>query len=203
MTAPLLFTEFEKRDEGRSKLRSVDRIPLTSPLLTLVHLAHRLDRPRPETAINEADKLGLIDPEELRSDLDRIPRQPGLALLRAILAGDDFVLTDSELERLFLPIARRAGLGLPRTRQRLNGFLVDFFWPDLGLVVETDGLTYHRTPAEQARDRLRDQRHTAAGLTCLRFTHYQVTHEPTHVIATLKTVTEGLRRRFAERFGSP
>lgn len=26
--------------------------------------------------------------------------------------------------------------------------------PDLGLVVETDGLRYHRTPAEQARDRL-------------------------------------------------
>jgi very-short-patch-repair endonuclease len=48
-------------------------------------------------------------------------------------------------------------------------------------VVETDGLTYHRTPAEQARDRLRDQTHTAAGLTPLRFTHDQVKYEPAHV----------------------
>ena len=56
------------------------------------------------------------------------------------------------------------------TRQRVNGFEVDFFWPTLGLVVETDGLRYHRTPAQQARDRVRDQAHTAAGLTPLRFT---------------------------------
>jgi very-short-patch-repair endonuclease len=63
----------------------------------------------------------------------------------------------------------------------VNEFEVDFYWPDLALVVETDGLRYHRTPAEQARDRLRDQAHTAAGLTQLRFTHEQVRYEPDHV----------------------
>jgi very-short-patch-repair endonuclease len=69
----------------------------------------------------------------------------------------------------------------------VNGFRVDFFWPDLGLVVETDGLTYHRTAAQQARDRLRDQAHTAAGLTPLRFTHAQVRYEPGHVEHVLRT----------------
>lgn len=54
------------------------------------------------------------------------------------------------------------------------------------MVVETDGLRYHRTPAEQARDRLRDQTHTAAGLVNLRFTHEQITHEPKHVLSILK-----------------
>ena len=39
--------------------------------------------------------------------------------------------------------------------------------------------------AEQARDRLRDQTHTAAGLTPLRFTHEQVRYEPEHVLAIL------------------
>ena len=67
----------------------------------------------------------------------------------------------------------------------VNGFKVDFYWPELGLVVETDGLRYHRTPAEQARDRLRDQAHTAAGLTPLRFTHEQVRYEPEHVLKIL------------------
>ena len=52
---------------------------------------------------------------------------------------------------------------MPLTKVWVNGFEVDFFWPELRLVVETDGLRYHRTPAEQARDRLRDQAHTAAG----------------------------------------
>jgi hypothetical protein len=56
------------------------------------------------------------------------------------------------------------------------------------LVVETDGLRYHRTPAQQAEDRRRDQRHTVAGLTVLRFTHGQVTHEPEHVAATLRAL---------------
>jgi very-short-patch-repair endonuclease len=57
----------------------------------------------------------------------------------------------SQLERRFLPLARKAGLPRPRTQQQLNGYRVDFYWPELKLVVETDGLTYHRTPAQQAR----------------------------------------------------
>lgn len=46
---------------------------------------------------------------------------------------------------------------------------VDFYWLELGLVVEVDGAAYHRTPLQQAADRKRDQRHAAAGRTCLRF----------------------------------
>jgi hypothetical protein len=63
------------------------------------------------------------------------------------------------------------------------------------LVVETDGLRYHRTPAQQARDRLRDQIHTAAGLTPLRFTHAQVTFEPQYVRTMLIEVTNLLDGR--------
>jgi hypothetical protein len=54
--------------------------------------------------------------------------------------------------------------------------------------VETDGLRYHRTPARQARDRLRDQAHVAAGLTQLRFTHAQIAFDRGHVKATLAAV---------------
>jgi very-short-patch-repair endonuclease len=107
-----------------------------------------------------------------------------------------FRLTKEELERRFLPLAREAGLPMPLTGEWVNEFEVDFYWPQLGLVVETDGLRYHRTPAEQARDRLRDQAHTAAGLTQLRFTHGQVRYEPDHVRAVLsKTAAWILPRR--------
>jgi very-short-patch-repair endonuclease len=81
----------------------------------------------------------------------------------------------------------------PVTGARLNGFKVDFHWPDLALVVEADGLRYHRTPARQARDRLRDQAHAAAGLTPLRFTHAQIRFEAEHVERTLLTVARRLR----------
>jgi very-short-patch-repair endonuclease len=75
----------------------------------------------------------------------------------------------------------------------VNGFRVDFYWPELGLIVETDGLRYHRTPAQQAADRVRDQAHTAAGLTPLRFTHAQVRYERRHVEETLRTISQRLR----------
>lgn len=59
-------------------------------------------------------------------------------------------------------------------------------------MVETDGLHYHRTPTQQAADRLRDQAHTAAGLTQLRFTHAQVRYRPGYVRAVLAAVAERL-----------
>jgi very-short-patch-repair endonuclease len=168
-------------------------IPVTTPASTLVDLATRLQRPQLEAAVNDADKRDLIDPDRLRSALDERAGRPGVAPLRKLLDRRTFTLTDSELERRFLPIARRAGLAQPRTGCFVNGFKVDFFWPDLGLIVESDGLRYHRTPAQQARDRQRDQAHAAAGLTPLRFTHAQVRFEPRHVEATLSAVMRRLR----------
>jgi very-short-patch-repair endonuclease len=168
-------------------------IPVTTPALTLVDIARDL-RPRDlEGAINEADKRDLIDPDALRVALDDFAGWPGVRPLRKVLDRHTFTLTDTDLERLFLPIARRIGLPVPRTQQWVNGFKVDFYWPDLGLVVETDGLRYHRTAAQQAADRRRDQAHAAAGLVPLRFTRAQVKYEAHHVHATLAAVTSRLR----------
>lgn len=147
-----------------------------------------------ETAVNEADKLDRVDPETLRAALELLPAEGGVAPPRALLDRHTFVLTDSELERRFLPLARRADLPRPLTGRWVNDFEIDFYWPELRLVVETDGLRYHRTAAQQSRDRLRDQRHAAAGLTCLRFTHRQVAREEGHVVATLRAVAARLRR---------
>jgi very-short-patch-repair endonuclease len=162
--------------------------------LTLVDLAARLQPGALEAAINEADARDLIAPDQLRLELEELPRHPGVARLRRILDRRTFALTRSELERLFLPLARAAGLPKPLTRTWLNGFEVDFFWPDLGLVVETDGLRYHRTPAQEARDRLRDQAHTASGLTPPRFTHAQIRYEPAYVRRILARVVARLAR---------
>jgi very-short-patch-repair endonuclease len=174
-------------------LTTQHNIPLTSPIRTLLDLATGLAPPALERAVNEADRVDLIDPEALRAALDRHGGEPGVAILRTLLDRRTFVLTDSELERRFLGLVRRAGLPPPRTREQLNGFRVDFFWPELGLVVETDGLRYHRTPAQQSRDHRRDQAHAAAGLTPLRFSHAQIRYEPAHVAATLRAVVLRLR----------
>jgi very-short-patch-repair endonuclease len=170
----------------------VDEVPVTTPIRTLVDRAAVLDRRGIEREINEADKRRLVSPPALRKALRDYRGQRGVARLRHVLDRRTFRLTDSELERLFLPLVRQIGLPLPLTQQRLNGFKVDFFWLDLGLVVETDGLTYHRTPAQQAQDLVREQIHMAAGLTPLRFTHEQVKYESAHVRETLARVAARL-----------
>lgn len=169
-----------------------DGIPVTSLACTVVDLAASLRRDELEAAVNAADRQGLADPEQLRAQVGQMPSRPGLVAVKRLLDRHTFTLTDSELERRFLPLVRKAGLPRPQTRQRLNGFRVDFHWPAPRLVVETDGLRYHRTPAQQARDRRRDQVHAAAGWTPLRFTHAQVCFEAAYVVATLKAVAKRL-----------
>lgn len=161
-------------------------IPVTCPARTLLDMATELRSTPLERAVNEADKRNLIDPEALRTALDGYAGEPGVRPLRSLLDRHTFRLSDSDLEIFFRRITAAIGLPPPLTKQRLNGFEVDFCWPKLGLVIETDGLRYHRTPAEQTRDRLRDQAHTAAGLIPLRFTHYQVAHQQAHVRRVLK-----------------
>jgi len=185
------------RVHRRPRLRDADvgfydRIPVASPAQTLIDLAVCHDRMTVERMVDEADRLDLIAPPALRAELTHHPGEPGVARLRTWLDRRTFRLTRSRLERLFLPLAAIVGLSVPETKVWVNGFEVDFLWPDLRLVVETDSLRHHRTPAEQSRDHRRDQAHTAAGYVSLRFTHEQVCYEPEHVRAVLGDVARRL-----------
>jgi very-short-patch-repair endonuclease len=162
-------------------LRVIDGIPVNGPVSTLVDLATVLPTKQLEAAVSEADHLDLVDPEELREALGSHPRRLGLARLRRMLDRETFVMTDTELERRFLPIVRSASLPLPETQVQLNGYRVDFYWRDLGLIVEADSLRYHRTAFKQSADQRRDHAHTSGGLTTLRFSHAQVRYEPEYV----------------------
>jgi very-short-patch-repair endonuclease len=160
-------------------------IPVTSPIDTIVDIAPGLTEPRLERAINEAANRDLVDPERLRAHL---PARHGTRLVARLLDRDTYVVTDTRLEQRLLTIALQAGLPRPQTQRRLSGGRVDFYWPELMLIVEADSLRFHRTAAQQRADRLRDQKHAAAGFTTLRFTHWQIFHDPDHVVSTLASV---------------
>src|ERR1700744_3325719 len=171
--------------------RSVVRrfgIPVTNPTQTLVDLATELKPVRLERAVNQADVHDLVDPETLRRSLDAYAGMPGARTLRTMLDRHTFRLSDSDLEIYFRPLALAAGFPLPLSKQRILGFEVDFHFPDHGLIVETDGLRYHRTPAQQARMVKRDQTHNSHGYRVLRFTHWQIAHAPNEVAAVLGRV---------------
>lgn len=181
-----------RRKLGQHAIGTFDGIPVTSPAQTLIDLSARHDRLTVERMVDEADRLDLIAPPALRAALPHHRGEPGVARLRKWLDRRTFRLTRSRLERFFLPLAKDVGLPVPETKVWVNGFEVDFFWPDLLFVVETDSLRHHRTPAQQTRDHRRDQAHAAAGFTSLRFTHEQVRYEPEYVRAVLGDVARRL-----------
>jgi very-short-patch-repair endonuclease len=169
------------------------RIPVTTPTATLIDFAATHPRNEVEAALNEADLRKLIRLDVLRNELETTPRTPGLAKLRSTIDRRTFSFTRSELERAFRPLARGAGMTRLQSRVYVNGHEVDFFDPETGLVIETDGGTFHRTPFQQDADRKRDNAHAvAAGPPPLRFTHGQIRYEPAYVLETLRTAAARL-----------
>jgi len=179
--------------------RRVGEIPVSGPIVSLVDLAADLPLGDAEAAVNEADHLGLVDPETLRAALDWLPRRPGRRRLCTLLDRATCTLTTTELERRFLPLVHQAKLPPPSTQRQLGPNRVDFLWPELGLVVETDSLRYHRTAFTQAADKRRDNANMRRGLATLRFTHGHIRYEAGYVIAELRGVASVLRERLEEK----
>lgn len=175
----------------REDLTKHEGVPITSAIRTLIDEAGRLTRPRLERAVNEADKLDRVKVDELRAALPHYRGVPGVRALLELLDPLVFRLSDSELEQMMRQRADAAGLPVPETKVDVNGYEVDFFWPGLGIVVEADGLRYHRTPLQQRRGLERDQAHTASGLRPLRFSHWQIAFDPAYVQRILRNTATG------------
>jgi hypothetical protein len=92
-----------------------------------------------------------IGARSLRIALDDHAGEPGIKALCTLLDRDTFRLSDAELELLFRPLALGAGLPLPMTKQMVNGFEVDFHWPELGLVLRFSHWQVKYDPAHVRR----------------------------------------------------
>ncbi len=183
-----------RTDAVLNDVTAKEGIPVTSPTQTLIDQATRLGPIQLERAVNEADKLDCVKADVLRSSLDDHRGQPGVASLRGLLDPLTFRLSDSELERLTRHLALAIGLPMPETKAWVNGYEVDFFWPELGIVLEADGLRYHRTPSQQKRGLERDQAHLAAGMWPLRFSHWQIKYDSPRVRRVLGSTIARARK---------
>jgi very-short-patch-repair endonuclease len=63
--------------------------------------------------------------------------------------------TRTDLESVFLALARRHRLPHPEVNARVDRFLVDFLWRRQSLIVEVDGWESHRTRSAFESDRAR------------------------------------------------
>ena len=137
-------------------------IPTTTPMQTLTDLSYTLPQRAVERALEQAEKLRLLDTTKTTGRL------------RKIIMAHDFAPTRSELEVAFLRLCRRHGLPPPQVNARVHDVEVDFWWPEQRLVVETDSRLHHGTRAAFERDRAKDARLTSLGCRVVRFTFRQV-----------------------------
>jgi predicted transcriptional regulator of viral defense system len=173
---------------------TVDGIPATSLARTLVDLAGTVPKDRLRKAINEAERLDLLDARALERTLARTAgrRGSGHHKLRETLkqlatTGVDF--TRSELEDRFLSlVVKPHGLPRPTMNGGVEGMEIDALWREHRVAVEVDGWGSHSTRRAFQEDRERDVRLQVAGYRVLRFTHRDVTTRPWWVAGAIGDV---------------
>ena len=169
---------------NRTEVRIVEGLPVTSPLRTLLDLACVVDIRTLERAVEEAITLRLTSDRAIRQALTAANGRKGMSNLRAILDQHrEPGVTRSTAERRFRALIRAAQLPEPLTNVGMHGVEADFYWPDLGVVVEVQSQRYHLTRAALERDTRKAARLTAAGLTVSYVTWLQMDHEPFAVVA--------------------
>ena len=162
-------------------------LPVTSPARTLLDVAADRSSRSLELAFDRALVARILRTKDVNELLGRSKGHPGHGALQRLARRErqSATLTRSEAEERFLALIRAADLPPPRVNSRLHGYEVDFYWPEHGLVVETDGFRYHSTRRAFEHDHRKDTVLLAAGLIVLRFTFTQLESEPFAVVAAV------------------
>ena len=170
-------------------------IPITAPARTLIDYASTTGTTEAERAIAEAFALKLVTETELIAAIDRGPHRAGVARVRAILGRPGGPRrTRSGGERAMLRVIRAARLPVPLTNHPVGGFNADFFWPEVGLIVEVDGGDFHRPRPAFERDHRRDIVHKDAGHEVLRVSGQQLDQEPLYIAVVIARAYDRLSR---------
>ena len=167
---------------GRQDVTRMKALPVTTPAVTLVHLARTLAALPYERAVQEAYAKRLTDDRRLEQALDRHRGGRGTARLRRMLelGVDDL---RSRAERSLRRWVHQSGLPLPTFNAEVGPWRVDALWPRQHLAVEINGHAAHSSPWAHDRDHRKEQYLIAQGLTTRRFTALQAIDEPALVIA--------------------
>ncbi len=168
-------------------------IPVVAPADTLVHVAPELGLERLSWLTDELLLGKRFDLRGLNAAFARLaPGCRGMRGLRAVLndhaPGEP--VPESKLARRFIAVAERYRLP-PFSRQvnipgrDIRPARVDFFWPEVRLIVEIDGRRWPARFQDFERDHRRDLRFLALGYPTARITWAMLTEAPDATAADL------------------
>jgi hypothetical protein len=163
-----------------------DGIPVTTLLRTILDLAAVLDVGALARAFEQAQVIHHLDPLPLMVEVECRRGYRGNAKLRSLLAGAvDPAAVRSVLELRFLQLCEEFGIPRPLVNEPIGAWTPDFWWPEHGLVVETDSAAFHSSLAARRRDPLKDEAFATLGLTLLRLRWRDVVEAPAATAATV------------------
>jgi very-short-patch-repair endonuclease len=166
-------------------------IPTTTVARTLLDLADTLPTQALKRTIAEAEYLRLLDMTSLIAVVEANPGRRGKRVLEMAQAEPEW--TRSELEQRFLEMVSRRGLPRPVVNTIIEGYEVDFLWPDDKVIVEVDGRGAHGTRDAFERDRLRDRRLLRAGYRTVRVTDLGLRYDEDAIAADLEALVSRSR----------
>lgn len=170
-------------------------IPITTPAQTIIDLAATVSPLQLAMAFDEGRTQGLVSPRSLVEILDRHPRCPGAARLRALTADDRGTgISHEGTEQVLLGLIQRAGLPPPDRNVRLGRWSIDMFWRAQRVAVELDSYGFHTTRSAFERDHEKDHVLRAHDIDLLRFTWHQVHGQPELTLVRLATALARPRR---------
>lgn len=162
----------------RSCERALHRgLPVTTLPQTVLDLAALQPLRVVRLALARADYHNRLDLDAVEAILGR--GRPGSARLKAALRSHQPQLarTKSDLEILLVERCEQDGIELPEINVRVDGWEVDALWRSERIAVELDGHGNHKSPAQVRKDRRKDLHLRSVGLTPLRYTDEQLTHD--------------------------
>lgn len=158
----------------------VEGLPVTTPARTILDAALRASDGQVGRLIREAEYHGLLTHGAMADVVRRNPCHRGSARVRRVDPQTaESRLRQTPIEHRMAPILDRLPIGPPVPQLAVAGrsgrrYRADFAWPDLRLIVETDGRAGHERSTSFHSDRQRDADLAAAGWLTLRFTSLQL-----------------------------
>jgi predicted transcriptional regulator of viral defense system len=167
-----------------------DGIPITTVPRTLLDLAAVAPPKQLQRAVNEAERLNLLNKRAMRETLERHSGRRGTPALRAVIAAvnPETRRTRSDLEVAFLALCKKYGIPLPVVNGVVEGYEVDMHWPGTSLIVELDSWEYHGTSGAFETDRRRDADLASKGYRVIRVTGDWIDADPAGVATAIRTL---------------
>lgn len=180
----------------RWEVRRFQRIPVTAPARTITDLAETEPIDQVRKALNEGRIRRLFSEREICVAVAASAGRQSFGDISALIeeeTGGGF--SRSAAEDLLAEYVREARFPVPVRNLRVHGFELDFYWPELGLNVEIDGVPWHSTRDRVNRDRARDAQLLAVGIQVLRLTWDQLQQKAETIARLAATIAIARERR--------